>query len=90
MSSDTNQHDEEHTHEGHTHEEHVHEAGDHELTECPACGRPIKGADDVERGESVHEITSVDSRSVMVGRQSNDLWMCKGCGATLGVRRRDD
>ena len=85
MSSDTNPHDDEHAHE-----EHVHETGDHELTECPACGRPIEGADDVERGESVPEITSVDSRSVMIGRRSNDLWMCKGCGATLGVRRPDD
>jgi ribosomal protein L37AE/L43A len=79
MSSDTNQHD----------EEHVHETGDHELTECPACGKPITGADDLEKGETVPELTSVDSRSVMVGRASNDLWLCKGCGATLGVRRRD-
>ncbi|KAB1188342.1 MULTISPECIES: hypothetical protein [Haloferax] len=84
MSSETNTHDDEHMHEEHIHEE----SDDHELTECPACGRPIRGADDLERGEEVPELTRVDSRKVMVGRQPNDLWMCKGCGATLGVRRR--
>ncbi|KAB1196161.1 MULTISPECIES: hypothetical protein [Haloferax] len=89
MSSDSKRHDE-HSHEGHTHEEHVHEAGDHELTECPACGAPIRGADDMKRGETIPEITTMEKRHVMVGRRTNDLWMCKGCGATLGVRRRRD
>ncbi|ELZ85023.1 hypothetical protein C453_10595 [Haloferax elongans ATCC BAA-1513] len=78
----------EHSH-GHSHE-HSHEPADEiELTECPGCGEPIRGADDIVRGDSVPEIRSIRKRSVMVGRQPNDLWLCKGCGATLGVRVRD-
>ncbi|AFK19424.1 hypothetical protein E6P09_11615 [Haloferax mediterranei ATCC 33500] len=91
MSHDTNEHDDstEHSHES-IDAEHIHEATSGEpLTECPACGKPIEGVDDLERGETVPEITSMEKRSVMVGRKSNDLWMCEGCGATLGVRIRD-
>ncbi|KAB1194158.1 hypothetical protein GJR96_12240 [Haloferax sp. MBLA0076] len=79
MSSDTNTHEYEHVHEA---------SEEHELTECPACGKPIRGIDDLEQGETVPELTTVDGRGVMMGRSKNDLWMCKGCGATLGVRRR--
>ncbi|SEL72773.1 hypothetical protein [Haloferax larsenii] len=72
------------------HHEHSHEPADEaKLAECPNCGDSIRGADDIVRGDSVPEIRSIRKRSVMVGRQSNDLWLCKGCGATLGVRVRD-
>ncbi|WP_396612519.1 hypothetical protein ACH9L7_04385 [Haloferax sp. S1W] len=78
-------HDEHDEHEHHGHDS----AGEEKLTECPSCGEPIQGADDIVRGDPVPEIRSIRKRSVMVGRQPNDLWMCKGCGATLGVRLRD-
>ncbi|WP_410764504.1 hypothetical protein [Haloferax sp. DFSO60] len=74
------------THTGDT--EHIHEATEEtELTECPACGEPIRGADDILRGKSVPEVKTIRKRGVMVGRERNDLWMCKSCGAVLGVRR---
>ncbi|MFC7203454.1 hypothetical protein ACFQJC_08015 [Haloferax namakaokahaiae] len=74
------------THTGDT--EHVHEATEEmELTECPECGEPIRGADDVVRGKSVPTIEGLRKRNVTIGVKQTDLFMCKSCGAVLGVRR---
>ncbi|SFR68939.1 hypothetical protein [Halogeometricum limi] len=62
-----------------------HDHGGDELTECPDCGAEIAGEASVT-AKSVPELT-VERRHAYVGRRGTDLWMCKQCGATLGVKR---
>ncbi|MUV57693.1 hypothetical protein SAMN04487947_3820 [Halogeometricum rufum] len=72
---------EEHEHEG----EHEHE-DEEALTECPECGAEITGEESLE-SKTVPELR-VDSGSVYA-KGKNDLWLCKGCRATLGVKLRE-
>ncbi|XVH31227.1 hypothetical protein ACNS7O_12640 [Haloferacaceae archaeon DSL9] len=54
---------------------------------CESCGAEIDSEDDLEV-ESVPVLTDVSKRRVTVGADRRDLWLCKQCGATLGVADR--
>lgn len=64
---------------------HDHES-ERELTECPECGAEISGEESLE-SKTVPELR-VGPRSVY-GRGNHDLWLCRNCRATLGVRLRE-
>lgn len=68
--------------------EREHEDEDEEaLTECPECGAAITGEESLE-SKTVPGLR-VGSGSVYA-RGKNDLWLCTGCRATLGVKLRED
>lgn len=66
-------------------DEHEHES-EEELSECPECGMEIEGEESLE-SKSVPELRA-GPRSVYA-KNKHDLWLCKGCRATLGVKLRD-
>jgi transposase len=63
--------------------DHEHES-EEELGECPECGRELEGEESVEK-EPVESIRAAGPK-VHIGRRQGDLWLCKGCGAILGVK----
>jgi uncharacterized protein with PIN domain len=68
-------------------EEHEHEhETEEEITECPECGAELGGEETLET-KTVPELR-VTPRSVY-GKNRRDLWLCKGCGAILGVKPRE-
>jgi transposase len=63
--------------------DHEHET-ERELEECPECGAELDGEESVEK-EPVESVRSAGP-TIHIGRRQGDLWLCKGCGAILGVK----
>lgn len=68
-----------------TSNEHEHES-EEELTNCPECGDELHGEESLE-SKTAPELRT-GPRSVYA-KGKRDLWLCKGCGATLGVKLRE-
>jgi len=53
---------------------------------CPECGEAVDSVEQLEEGHSVPEIAVEDDGSVTLF-ENNDLFLCKNCKNTLGMRR---